>query len=102
VVKKRALISGNAEGSGSSSKALDHEASRRRRKPTHDEAVSYRPRRYGGVEVQERTNRVQNVFGELGAEDLKVQGQPRTDRENVNHERSRHLDNDTLKHTGTT
>jgi hypothetical protein len=52
--------------------------------------------------VQERTNRRQSVFGELRAEDLKVQGQPRTDREKVSHELSRLLDRDTLKHTGTT
>lgn len=101
-MKRRAPGAENAEGSGSSSKALDHEASRRRRKPAHDEAVSYRPRRYGGVEVQERTNRIQTVCGELEAEDQKVQGQPRTNWESVSHERSRLFDRDTLKHTGTT
>jgi hypothetical protein len=52
--------------------------------------------------VQERTNRRQTVFGESEAEDQKVQGQPRADWENVSHERSRLIDIDTLKHTGTT
>jgi hypothetical protein len=64
--------------------------------------VSYRPRRYGGVEVQERTNRIQTEYGESGAEDQKVQGQLRTDWEKVSHKLSRRSGRDTLKHTETT